>query len=76
MRAYEVKTAEGSLKNVDTDTLFTVRKFAGTQNDAAKARRAIMETYGLKMSAVILDEVEIPTDKAGLLAFINDLVEV
>jgi hypothetical protein len=40
----------------------------GTQADAAKRRKALKATGYL---LVLTEEVEVPTDKAGLLAYLN-----
>ena len=66
MRAYRVvgKTTNGT----------TVTRFAGTQADARQTRDAIVNDTGLKKGEVDIEEVEIPTAKAELIEFINELV--
>lgn len=62
MRAYKVSTPSGTTK------------YAGTMAEAKTTRSAMAEEHDVKKAAVEIEEVEIPTDKAGLLAFVNMLV--
>ena len=48
------------------------RQFAETQKDAREKRRAIMEKESLKIAEVVIAQVEIPTKKPELLAWINE----
>lgn len=65
MRAYKVTGLGGGPRVA----------FAGSQGDASKARRAMAEKYNLRPQAeVTVEEVEIPTSKVDLLAFLNSLV--
>lgn len=66
MRAYQVK----AILEDGTDAV----RFAGSHGDASKARMALVEMHGVKKMSVTIDEGEIPTDKAGLLAFLNTLM--
>lgn len=59
MRAYKVQTPSGAVR------------YAGTQAEAKKLRNDLAEEHDLKKAHVEVEEVEIPTDKAGLLAFVN-----
>lgn len=56
------------------------RKYAGTQADARKVRIAEESHYkDMKPKdrpTVTVEEVDVPTDKAGLLAYLNKLVSV
>jgi hypothetical protein len=69
MRAYkvvvdkEVEPVEGA-KRVD---------WAGTQADAKALRREMVEAHELKplTKLVAIEEVDVPTDKQGLLAFLK-----
>ena len=66
MRAYRVTAALASGA--------TVNKLAGSDAEARATRRSFMDQYGLKMADVIYDQVEVPTDKRGLIAYVNDLL--
>jgi len=44
--------------------------WVGTQADAASKRKQLVAD-GYKRAEVYTDEVDVPTDKAGLLAFLN-----
>lgn len=70
MRLYKVTCDVQEGFGVDV----TYQTFAGTQADAAKARRALMAEHGVRFQDTTSDEVDVPTDKAGLLAFIDELV--
>lgn len=63
MRSYEVKANNGAVR------------YGGTNADAKDQRDELMEKYGLRKKDVVTTEVDIPTGKADLLAFINDLVK-
>lgn len=45
--------------------------YSGSQGDAAKARRQLMETHGVKMKDVEIEELDVPTDKRGLIDWLN-----
>jgi hypothetical protein len=60
--------------DVDHDETKPEVRWAGTQADARAAKQQMMEDFGLKRSQVDVDEEDVPTDKAGLLAFLNDRV--
>lgn len=63
MRVYEVSVIE------DDEVLGT--RYAGTQADARATRDELMSKFGVKKKDVSIKEIEVPTDKAGLLEFIN-----
>jgi hypothetical protein len=63
VRAYLVSTAGG------------LRKYAGTQAEVAATKRAWLEDGTLKRKEISVQEVEVPTAKAELIAFINGLLE-
>lgn len=65
MRAYKVSM---SLEGAE------ITGFAGTQKDATTARQTLVDKYGVKKSSVTIEDVDIPTDKTGLLDFLNTLV--
>lgn len=49
--------------------------FAGSQGDAARIRRELSVKHGLRPFAdTQIEEVEVPTSKTPLLAFLNALV--
>ena len=49
-----------------------VTRWTGTQSDSKKARMELAEEHGLKKTEVEIEEVEVPTNKPGLLAFLNE----
>ena len=67
MRAYEVQAMEGGE--------LLGRRFGATQADARAKRDELVEKFGVKKSAVTIQEAEIPTAKAELLEFINGFME-
>lgn len=46
-------------------------QWTGTQADAAKARKYLNSTLKIPRDHIHTDEVDVPTDKKGLLAFLN-----
>lgn len=69
MRAYRVTA---NTKHAETGELMPTHKFAGTQAEASKMRREMAERHGLRpLADVSFEEVEVPTDKQGLIAFLN-----
>ena len=51
----------------------TTSVWAGSQDAAGKARKALMSEHDLSRSEITTDEVEVPTNKAGLIDFLNAL---
>lgn len=49
-----------------------VGTWAGTQADASKARTDFMQKYGLKRKEIHIEDVEVPTRKEDLLAWLNE----
>lgn len=50
-------------------------RFAGSKDAASVARREMVDLPGgPKFKEVLIAEVEVPTDKTGLLTFLNALV--
>ena len=45
--------------------------WAGSQSDAAKARKELI-AQGFKRAELITEDVDIPTDKVGLLNWLNE----
>ena len=68
MRAYDVKA-------VDDDDNLIGRRFGGSNADARAKRDDLIEKFDIKKSQVSIEETEIPTDKAGLLEFLNAVME-
>ena len=70
MRAYVV-TASVPAEDEDED----FKQYAGSQSDAAAIKRKLFEDYrdsGLKRGSIETSEVEIPTNKAGLISWLNE----
>ena len=66
MRLYKITaTARPGSNTPDTESFWV-----GSQADAA-ARRKLLTAEGFKRADVETAEVDVPTDKAGLLAFLN-----
>lgn len=65
--------------NKEDRTELAHREFAGSQADARKARIAEEANYkDMKPKdrpVVTVTDVEVPTDKAGLIAYLNELVK-
>ena len=68
MRLYKVQVTAGDENNPAR------AKWAGTQGDASSARRTLCAAHGLgpRSAEVTVEQVEVPTDKAGLLSFLNE----
>lgn len=47
-----------------------IRQWVGSMAEIAKLKREYVQ-QGFKRSAIIEEEVEIPTDKKGLIGFLN-----
>lgn len=62
MRAYKVSILEMEPRRF---------RFVGSQQEAAAQRRAWMDDYKLKLRAIHFVPVDIPTNKADLIAFLN-----
>lgn len=70
MRAYTVTAT----LPIDGDQVPTTR-YAGSQSEAAGIKRDWFESHkeaGLKRGSIEIDEVEIPTNKAGLIPWLNE----
>lgn len=66
MKLYKI-TATGT---PDSETPDSETHWVGTQADAASKRKKLL-TDGYKRANIDTDEVDVPTDKAGLLKFLN-----
>ena len=53
------------------EALGTKTKWVGTQAEAANIRKQFVDA-GRKRAELTTSEVNVPTDKAGLLAFLNE----
>lgn len=70
MRAY---TVTASLPAEDKDEPF--KKYAGSQSEAAEIKRNLWDEYrdsALKRNDIEISEIEVPTDKKGLIAWLNE----
>lgn len=67
MRCYIVKA-------IGKDGRSKGHRFAGTSADARETREILMATFGLKKKDVSIDPAEIPTAKADLLEFVNQML--
>lgn len=65
MRAYLVKTVKAVPEEKQR------RRYAGSQSEAASTKKAIQEELDLKRTEVGFEEVEIPTNKADLIVWLN-----
>jgi len=76
MKLYKITRLARTLPN-DEDVDGVVQ-FAGTQADARKARIELeapfKELKPKERPDVAVEEVDVPTDKAGLLSYLNHLV--
>ena len=52
------------------------RFYAGSQTEAAKIRKDLRENNGAKNANIRTTEVDVPTNKDGLLKFLNELTSV
>lgn len=79
MRLYKVVSPAGVFEDGRTRRIESAggTKWAGTQADARTARIAFEAEFKpmkvLSRPQVTVDEVDVPTDKAGLIAFLNGL---
>lgn len=51
-----------------------VVKWGGSMAEARAAKKEIVAKHGVKASSVSMDETEVPTNKAGLIAWLNENV--
>jgi hypothetical protein len=72
MKAYKIKV-DDQAGAIDAPRV----AWAGTQADSKRAKRELAEAHGLGplSKLVAIEEVDVPTDKQGLLAFLNDNVK-
>lgn len=66
----EVVTGTGKNKMRETVETRVVR-WASAEGAAKKARRELMETYGVKMADVSIEQVDVPTSKAGIIEWLS-----
>lgn len=62
MNMYEIKTPKGD-----------VRRFAGSHGDAVQIRKEMAATTGVGKLSISITPVEIPTDKYGLIDYLNGI---
>ncbi|NQW81312.1 MAG: hypothetical protein HQ445_09080 [Polaromonas sp.] len=71
MRLYKISTAASNFDDSNAHLPSTV--FVGSQSEAASARKLLIER-GATRKNIESVEVDVPTDKAGLLGYLNGLV--
>lgn len=69
MRLYKITAI---IATVDNASSAAHVKYVGSQADAASARKEFLDLGATRKDTETL-EVDVPTDKAGLLAFLNGL---
>lgn len=52
-----------------------VVRYAATQAEAKDFKRSIADDTGVSPKTVLVEQTDVPTDKPGLLSFINALME-
>lgn len=78
MKLYKITDANGRYEHKDLVLVGEGRSvWAGTQSDAGKARREFeaywKELPSTKRPRVTVEEVDVPTNKPGLLEFLNNI---
>ena len=68
MRAYKIEAQPGA-------DIRHVVAFASSKVGASGARSVMMDAHGAARSDITIVEIDIPTGKDGLLAFLNNLVK-
>ena len=63
-----------NIATADNDTAAIHIKYVGTQAEAAATRKAYM-ALGATRKDIESVEVDVPTDKAGLMAFLNGMAK-
>ena len=73
MRCYTVTHPGLPTKDGDSKPF---KQFAGTQGDAAAVKRDLWEEHRdggkVKRNDIAIDEVDVPTDKKGLISWLNE----
>jgi hypothetical protein len=59
------------VQNEKDEPVKTLTIWNGSAKDAGTARKRIRQTYGFIPNSVQSAKIDIPTDKAGLLKFLN-----
>jgi len=62
--------------NLQKITGFGFTRFAGSQGEATKIRMALADEHGLKKNSITIEAIEVPTNKADLLPFLNELAAI
>jgi hypothetical protein len=57
---------------IDDESATTKKNFTGTQSDASKMRVSLKKEG---MRDIVTNDADVPTDKAGLMAYLNELVK-
>ena len=70
MKLYRV--SGNSDRQFDAKSDFRSVIWAGSQSDAAKARKELIEN-GFKRTELLTEDIDVPTNKEGLLDFLNGL---
>lgn len=58
----------------DVTQTFCVRKFAGSMSEVSAIKNEFVAEYQVKRKDCESEEVEVPTQKAGLIAYLNELI--
>jgi len=69
MKLYKI-TASRTTTETEVDR---ITSWSGSQADAAKTRKRFNSELKFKRDDITTDEVEVPTNKAGLIDFLNAL---
>ena len=69
MKLYRVSVATSRELDVKSD--FRSVTWVGSQADAGKTRKALVDN-GIKRAEITTEEVDVPTNKEGLLKFLNE----
>lgn len=65
MKLYRISAYEGAAGEA------AVVQWVGTQADMKRVRKELIEDQGFAAQNVETDDVDVPTDKPGLIAFLN-----
>lgn len=73
MRLYKITASVDHPTSADGDARLKVTKYVGSQAEAAATRKELLD-QGATRKGTETFEVDVPTDKAGLMAFLNEMV--
>lgn len=71
-RIYRVATVEAQGEDDVAPIVHIHVRWASSEGDAKKARRELCDKFELKLAEVTYELIEFPTDKAGLIAWLNE----